>query len=306
MTGTGTNTDPYVITTVDELYSMSEVGGENVHFKLGNDIDFNNTEYVDNFELVPINCASLDGDGHSIRNIASINLTGIAYVFTVTQTAVSIRNLSFENIRASGKNVCFFYADSSVDRTVTFNRCTFRMKASISQTNPYSGGIRRCIMHEHKLSFECTLCSFYPEIGFYSVQAWLADSKLTRCQFNFKTTYYYNSGSTDDMYALFASCQITDSYFFGTMSSSANSLTANLCGSGCVLDTCYSAIDIGQKVSALTWKGTFNTVCFYDSDRMGSASINTNNTAKLLGLTTEQCKNAEYLRSVGFSCEEGD
>ena len=41
MTGNGTNENPYIITTVDELYSMEELGGSDVYFELGNDIDFN-------------------------------------------------------------------------------------------------------------------------------------------------------------------------------------------------------------------------------------------------------------------------
>ena len=40
MTGTGTQADPYIITSVADLYSMETLGGAAVYFELGADIDF--------------------------------------------------------------------------------------------------------------------------------------------------------------------------------------------------------------------------------------------------------------------------
>ena len=64
MLGTGTQLDPYQITTVAEFRSMND---STAYFKLMNDLDVNDSE-GDGWTRY-IRFKEFDGDGHEIRNI---------------------------------------------------------------------------------------------------------------------------------------------------------------------------------------------------------------------------------------------
>ena len=64
MTGSGTAENPYIIMNADDLYSMSTTGNNETYFSLGADIDFNDTDYAENFTPISLNCKKFDGNGH--------------------------------------------------------------------------------------------------------------------------------------------------------------------------------------------------------------------------------------------------
>ena len=51
MTGTGTQTDPYIIESFEDFLNIS--GGENSYYKLGVNIDANDTPYAEGWEAMP-------------------------------------------------------------------------------------------------------------------------------------------------------------------------------------------------------------------------------------------------------------
>ena len=53
MTGTGTQTDPYIIESFEDFLNIS--GGENSYYKLGVNIDANDTPYAEGWEAVNAN-----------------------------------------------------------------------------------------------------------------------------------------------------------------------------------------------------------------------------------------------------------
>ena len=111
MTGTGTQADPYIITSVADLYSMETLGGAAVYFELGADIDFNGTPYAENFSPIPLKCLSFDGKGHSITNIFVSDSSSNSNLFTVpfqdSQT-ITFKDLTLSNISLTGRNITFF------------------------------------------------------------------------------------------------------------------------------------------------------------------------------------------------------
>ena len=110
--GTGTISDPYVITTPEQLVAIgSRKEYMNAHYVLVGDIDFAN--YLDTHNFEPIGATineafsgSLDGQNHAIKNLkptisdTSIN-TGL---FDLLKNA-SIKNLSFYNCDFTGNYV---------------------------------------------------------------------------------------------------------------------------------------------------------------------------------------------------------
>lgn len=63
MTGTGTQSDPYIITTIEEFEDKASETG--VYLKLANDIDLKNIVFNDG---INVNCANIDGDGYAFLN----------------------------------------------------------------------------------------------------------------------------------------------------------------------------------------------------------------------------------------------
>lgn len=106
MTGTGTKTDPYVVSTWNEL--MTVLPQENKYAVLGADIDMRNETITDSGVIL---ACDFDGQNHVIKNVylSSKNLQR-AELFKMYY-ANSFRNVKFENWYVNGRNV--FTGDSS-------------------------------------------------------------------------------------------------------------------------------------------------------------------------------------------------
>lgn len=97
ITGTGTQADPYIVTTFAEL--MAKTHEEGKYVKLGNSINMNN-EYPDGFDdtTFAILCTELDGDGYSISNIRiKPGVSGLNRFLYITKES-TIKNINFKNI----------------------------------------------------------------------------------------------------------------------------------------------------------------------------------------------------------------
>jgi len=312
MTGNGTSTNPYVISTAEELYSLSTLGGSEVYCKLGRDIDLNGTQYAENFQVIPINCISLDGNGHSIRNIVYSDSTATVSAFKLMVNGTQIKNTVFENIRLSGKDVTLFTKNGNDSSTVNFEKCVFAVNADYLQYNVLSSGAKRCLFHKEYIKFNCNLCTFSVSANFYMPQSVISDSTLNRCQFNLNIKFINAISNYSELYSCVSYCNVSECYFIGAVKFTGASSNYYFTGSNSSdsysnFSASYIALDL-QNLNNFYFSANFMSVCFYDSTRTGTVTIRSNVSAtasRLLGLTTAQCKNAEYLRSVGFECEEG-
>ena len=61
VTGTGTQSDPYIVDNVDDF--IETVGMVDVYIKLKNDINFNVGNYYNTDSSINIRCKELDGGG---------------------------------------------------------------------------------------------------------------------------------------------------------------------------------------------------------------------------------------------------
>lgn len=99
MQGTGSQADPYQITSVDELIEYAKT--DDVYLKIMNDIDFNNySGWM--LPTIELRCFEIDGDGHSLNNIyiknASLfNATDVGGPFTTR--ASTFKNMTMEIIQ---------------------------------------------------------------------------------------------------------------------------------------------------------------------------------------------------------------
>jgi hypothetical protein len=150
MTGTGTKTDPYIISTWDEL--TTTVTQNDVYIELGSDIDgkelgaitIPNTGGSGSY---PLNCALLDGKDHSIKNIFLLDSPN---VFSGVK-ANTIKNLTFTNIYLSHSSLFLFDDQTNLP---TFINCHFNSECVNRSefidnrvVSLYATAFRKCTFH---------------------------------------------------------------------------------------------------------------------------------------------------------------
>lgn len=313
MTGTGTQTDPYVIMTAAELCSMKENGGSEIYFKLGTDIDFNGTPYAEHFEGITLNCAELDGGGHCIRNIVSQSGDKKPSVFYTiprgNDKKIEIKNLRLENVHLKGELTHVFCMNTynNVYTYLKLYNCVFLLNITQYSSISASTTGSSCMNNEYIRKPEAELCTFCFKSVFKVPRAFIGDMTVKRCHIHLDSYIdeamptVYNGGGLI-AHSRFADSYITGKVRYGEGNPNGYRYVCSQCGD---FDNTYFALNV-ENGKKLYWDANFITVCFYDKDLIPNA-INTHSyinskVEKLLALTTEQCKNAEYLISVGFLC----
>lgn len=200
MTGTGTSTDPYQITTVAELRQYIAIQG--AYLKLMNDIDFNNDTVLWGWVPLYAKCAELDGNGKKITNCYCYQKSFIVLSCS-SNTSVTIKNTIIEaiyftginqSITSTGENYGFIYpynySAGNSNVTIYFYDCDFRVKLYVEHDN---------------FSFIISYCSSNQGLVY-----------LRRCIFNLdvypnshaKTVLFYRPGVTSSNFTEVNSCEI--------------------------------------------------------------------------------------------------
>lgn len=306
MTGSGTQADPYIITTIAELYSMGDTGGASVYFKLGNDLDFDGTT----FSTIPLKCAKFDGNGKMLRNIVYNNPSSTSSIFNVMRSSTTIfENLTVENLIITGSSVSFF--SSAYAPTIEMTNCSFSGYVSYgtasTQSTAYKG-----LINDSNTIVKMELCTLALKIDYVTAVAVICRGYIKHSQLRLEITALNFASVATNADGLFSNTTVTDSYLFGSISktnASGNTDDYLFSNSNTYFSNFYSVFTFGAGISTVHWKGTISTPCFYDSevtfaDHTVTFNVGTN-PGNLFALTTAQAKDVSYLRSIGFNCEEG-
>ena len=99
--GIGTASDPYIITTEDQLNGIREE--PTAYYKLGADITLTKFQSGSGWTPIPEFTGQLDGNGHKISNLY-INRpsTGCVGLFSQLNSSTTIKNLSLVNVNITG------------------------------------------------------------------------------------------------------------------------------------------------------------------------------------------------------------
>lgn len=315
MTGSGTQDAPYIITNADELYEMETIGSDETYFQLGADIDFNDTDYAENFIPINLNCKSFDGNGHIIRNVNYNNTDSTSSMFSVSfeDGNIEIDNLKIENIRLTGTNV-FLFANNGEKCNISLTHCTFVLNDMISLTATLpSTDNAFCIMHDHNITISASYCTFAIKIETYKFYAVFQSDSLSCTQSSIELSFVSTSTSGTNLMPLCSNTSVSDSYFFIKIKNNSSSISNyEISSEGSIFSRSYFVIQELKKVSRIYWYGKLESACFYDKTALletSSGSVVSGTGAyssNLYGLTTEQCKDASYLRSIGFNCVGAD
>lgn len=305
MTGSGSSGDPYVIYDINDIKQIYNKGQYNYHFKLNNDIDFTGTSYA--MDYVPINLefATFDGQGHTIRGIYKTSPASDASLFLGTHSyGLTIKNL---NIEAEFSCSTFSLVNNPKLPAVnyTYENCKFVLnlyEGTTPQSNTNSGSL----FGTNSLCQKFKYCTFIINGSLHSAHNFLKNGSFTGCQFRFDTIVY-NVDSDSSINGFFKDIPMSDIGFFGRIRFQTETPPESfLFADGGAASNCYQVIRY-EGCGSVVWNSEINTVCFWDNENSGEAEIvNTNSSeqaARLLSLASEQCKNAAYLRSVGYSCE---
>ena len=275
MLGTGTQLDPYQITTVAEFRSMND---STAYFKLANDLDVNDSEWASGWGRVTLRFKEFDGDGHEIRNINDLTANNtITFASSGVFKNVKILNIIKDRGTIFYLNQGFNLAIDGIIMSVDFaESATSIIFYSDSNNSAYKINVKNsAITISGKLT---SVLSGY--IGY---------AAISNCMINFDNAIisgnlmYTGSNNYINRISLTGKANITTSgrYLFGYAPKG-----------------CYCAVDFTES----TYKPKFSntdpaTACFYDKDLMGETLTAQTN---VHALTTAQCKDRDYLNSIGF------
>lgn len=302
MTGTGTQENPYIITTAAELMNMNNSGSRDKYFKLGNDIDFSNTVYAENFVPITLLCRCFDGNGHTIRGIYKNAPDSLANVFydkssSTAYTVLTIKNLTVE-ADLIGKNTKLFnYTNSNA--TYSVQNCKFILNFTEGDVSTES------LINSLNLKVNFSYCTIILNADLHQAHSFMKNGSLTSCQVR-SNTVLRASDSAIASNALWYDVDAADTGFFGRISIAGSDSDTVLWAHNGIHSNCYQVLEY-NNIAQLLWNGSISTVCFYDSDKAGNTDVkntaDSGQNALIHGLATKQCKDAEYLKSIGYVCE---
>lgn len=297
MTGTGTKTDPFVITTMEELMTMDEWSTRQSYAALGADFDFSD---IANPQPIHLKCMELDGCGHTIRGIYVTKPNDDVYILVFSDakggSSFGLKNINIE-AEAIAKRFGFVCPEdlSNVVYT-TFTNCNIKITVHEGTTT----GNR--LFNSNGIVMTFNYCTVTINGTLYAEHELFGDCYLTGCQImiNIKIFGLYST-PFKSMKGIFESAKAVDTGFHGRYDKTPTIERIALFSGGGTFTNCYQAIEY-PECNKVYWFGTIQSPCFYDAEK-NSASMMTSAGIPVFALTTAQCKDAEYLSSIGFSCE---
>lgn len=334
MNGEGTQASPYQVTTADEF--IEAIQQDKAYVEILNDLDFNNSKYwnIKTTTSVPASsstypehafefkCSNINGNNFKISNIFMCD-TNILFLLYGGNTTVSIDNLIFEVIMLNyNKDYCSLFHTHTNSFKITFSNCDFRIKLnSVKDSKNLFTGTSSCSYNWVNCIFNID-CYIYANVynNIFCNNSLSGNANIFRyCEFNINIInnkadlagYIFNSSYT------FYFCPIFINIYNNI--EAANSKVLMHFGNYSTKSILNNSYIIVQSKGTYPAKIAFldqsynnrcfkcNSTCFYDID-VSTDLIYYNYTSypikNLNRLTTEQCKDASYLNSIGFFVAE--
>ena len=348
--GTGTQVDPYQVTTLYQLLECFEiynsepgVSGQalDVYCKLMNDIDFNdypeywdcpeNMFYANNRRKLAHqdiwNSIHINGNNHGIYNIYTfnkINVFGFYSSGSSEQNHILISNCIIEavvlyTITTNGVFGSFIATNTGAYSTsynsgVYFDNCDMRIKyyryASVTSYSKLFNftRFRNCIINidlivngdtyaANNTSREAILATYNTETSYYAHYYNEWNIKVIALAGNQYYSIALFGGNMHYFSSFFIEFLAKANYCDFAFNSSGSSDNAN------GINNCYLVITNKHTTykSNITLNFKKYGINFYDSQvNPGYITDSSSGNGQLYSLTTNQCKDAEYLESIGF------
>lgn len=266
MTGSGTQTDPYIIWDWEDFFNISD---STCYYKLGCNLDAN--DYNNGvWTTCTLICAELDGNGHIVRNINNTSTASNKYAIDIT-AACTIKNLTLKQcLQTSGTTTMYGFFAGTANVTKNFINCNFEISAPcIFQTGTASGNY---IFDVCTLSFDCEKISA------------LASYQKGRL---YRSDLHINASSSPNLLGFTV---INTSRITGNVNCTAATLTFGYNGG-----TTNSVIAINTNAN-IDIEGNASSPTVVDADLCAAVSG-----TGALAATTAQMQSAEWLNTNGFA-----
>lgn len=287
MTGSGTKENPYIIENFNDLLNIS--GGSGTYYLLGTDIDINDTSYAAQWSTITINCSHFDGGNHTIKNIFLNNssTSTLKSIFKFADKQVTyFKNINLENIYINGGKSTIFSNISSYN--VYFSGINLSFTSNISFNS--ATDLYFIVQSGKEIFIENSSINCLARA---SMVLGLFRGTMTNCHINADITYTSSNNSSSTY--LFSEKMLNTAVFANI--SSQSSITTPPSGN---MSNCYFVLPTLNHISRFTTSGNIYGTCFYDKD---VAPTTTAFDSNIYALSTENCKNTEYLKSIGFIVE---
>lgn len=294
LNGDGTQENPYQITTVAEFRSMND---STAYYKLMNDLDVNDSEWASNWTQATIACKQIDFNGFELRNINGANAF-------YTSTDIEFYNPKLINIVLTGTDCCFC-ATSSASRVVAFtgggenNSGQLSMQFMGDRIN--NGLLATGVLQLTNIAgtINATSNSFDKGLGRTIAASYAATSSLNvHLNINWHVT---GSTSGHILYGWGSNNKSIKTMITGKLSASPGATQGDFklfdFGNGGTTSQCYCAVEFDNISNVKFAYSNPLTTCFYDAELAGITMTAQTN---VHALTTEQCKDKDYLNSIGF------
>ena len=286
MKGTGTQHNPYIIESFDDLLCIN--GGQDTYYTLGTDIDANDTPYSSGWTPIDLNCSYFDGANHTIRNIIINNtsLSEVKSVFRLSDTqSTAIRRLNFENLYINGGKSTVFSGVNSYPVYLSEMNFSFTATLGITSASGFSlltAGTKNSFMENSTINCTISTIAITP----------IFRGDITNCHIKENITFTSNPSSEN----LITSTNLMNTAVFANIISRNSSSSIRPAAK---LANCYFVMPEMQNISTFNTANNISGCCFYDAD----VAPDTVKFDTMYALSSENCKNPEHLKSIGFLTE---
>lgn len=292
MLGTGTQLDPYQITTVAEFRSMND---STAYFKLMNDLDVNDSEWASGWTQATISCAQVNFDGFELRNI-NYSGTGSALYFGAD---AHVYQPKISNAVLIGNTASLYNSNDKVVK-LTDGTVNVAFSGDISGTKGILSGIAPLRLTNMACNIQVTSDQFGRGLG--------GTGSSTNPPTNIINTHINldwhvtseTSGSIAGSWNNKGVCQ--NVRISGKFSADENATQSTFgllnFGMSYTQAQCYCSAEF-ENISSVSFNNGYapTGTCFYDSEKAGIVLTTQEN---VYALTTAQCKDKDYLNSIGF------
>ena len=290
MPGTGTQLDPYQITTVAEFRSMND---STAYFKLMNNLDVNDSEWATGWTGVALAFKEFDGNGHEVRNINQSGGSYAIYYDVKYRGSSKIKNISFANVTLNGvANFMYFSGTDNItgNRVWTLDGVSLSIACNNVTSIFNSDSI---IWHTINITNSAvTISGRLQTIGVVN-----AITVINNLMINLDNAIFYSTNNPHILGTASVNNKFNKIAILGTASFDHAKTSWIQDGYTSQAFSCYIAVEIIGTIKPSDFSGTPVSVCFYDVDLYGGSMTAKTN---LRALTTAQCKDKDYLNSIGF------
>ncbi len=296
MLGSGTQANPYQITTLDDFYEMDD---EDCYYKLMNDLDcstYGDGLWYEHLFFVK----ELDGNGHALKNMSFFPAGSNRSILTIISTQATVKNLKIRNcIVHTSQSMATGLFESGTSSVITYENCDFEIclnDAGGYLPRLFGKAPKNHVLKNTTLSLQAVTQRF---LG-------LNVGTIQYCNFyiDWRALSYWTGGMFSTQ-AGTVPCVLSS--VRGRLSAPADAQVYSGDSAAMVLfgspQQCFVALET-ENIPSIALCGTSSSsqvtgMVLYDSQLAPDTAF-TARAGEILGLPTAKCKDKNYLNSVGF------